>query len=304
MPRSRSRSLGRASKRARGELQSQKDEGLVDEGPPTTRNRTLTDALAMPDCDAWRPESMFNLYYKLIRVVKLHEWDAFHGALRHPLPVTFRFVADAEGLASFRAEGERVLERWEARGLGTRRFGGQVVDGWKLHLDKHELRAAAAGSEEAALREWLIRGTDEGKLVRQEVASMLPPVLVDVEPEHTVLDMCAAPGSKTTQLVERLRADGRGVVVANDASPLRCHTLVKRTASLGARAASLVVTCHCAQRMPRLPDGSGYDRIVCDVPCTGDGTTRKHPEVFARWEPALALRMHPLQLQVRRSDGP
>jgi tRNA (cytosine34-C5)-methyltransferase len=111
--------------------------------------------------------------------------------------------------------------------------------------------------------------------------------------------MCASPGSKTTQVLERL-GEG-GVVVANDASPARCHNLIRRTASLGLRAAALVVTCHYAQAMPRAPGAAadgGFDRIICDVPCTGDGTTRKHPEVFARWEVALAMRQHPLQLQI------
>ena len=147
---------------------------------------------------------------------------------------------------------------------------------------------------------------------------MLPAAMLDVQRDHCVLDMCAAPGSKTTQLVEKV-AGGAGVVVANDADPLRCYTLVKRTASLGVRAASLVVTCHGAQAMPRPPPleeggagngarngagngaaaaAGGFDRIVCDVPCTGDGTTRKHPEVFHRWEVALAQRQHPLQLQI------
>ena len=120
---------------------------------------------------------------------------------------------------------------------------------------------------------------------------MLPPALVDVAPGMTVLDMCAAPGSKTTQLVERLGSatQGSGVVVANDADVLRAYTLVKRTASLGARAAAMVVVNHWAQKLPKLEGsadgGGGFDRIVCDVPCTGDGTARKHPEVFQRWEP-------------------
>ena len=318
--RGRSKSLVRAKKSREGTLQSQQRqswEAELDETgwdtPGMDRSRSIAAAIeancafakngtaAWPDCSAWRPKSMFDLYYKLIRVVERHEWEDFAAALRKPLPVTFRFVVD-NVTPAFRAEGEAILERWAALKNGTRRLGR--VDGWQLQLDKHELRQAEAGSEAAALREWLIRGTDDGMLVRQEVASMLPGTLIDVQPNDIVLDMCASPGSKTTQLVERLSqfASGGGVVVANDASALRAYTLVKRTASLGARAASLVVTCHRGQVMPR-PGGEdetsgGFDRIICDVPCTGDGTTRKHPEVFGRWEVALAMRQHPLQLQI------
>ena len=75
--------------------------------------------------------------------------------------------------------------------------------------------------------------------------------------------------------------------------------------ALGAATASVLVTCHNGQRFPRVApaDGGGgadgtYDRIICDVPCTGDGTVRKNPEVFSRWEPELAFRMHELQLQI------
>jgi len=235
--------------------------------------------------------------------------QTFLDALQRPLPVTFRYTDLAS--AAYRREGERHLEAWAARGE-TRRLG--LVDGWQLDIDKHALRALP-GSDVAAVREWIVRGTDAGALVRQEVASMLPvALLLSAAPASgglasaRVLDMCASPGSKTTQIVEAIAAaaDGTassGVVVANDASPLRCYTLVKRTASLGRHAASLVVTCHCAQKMPAPPGsgdggGGGYSLIVCDVPCTGDGTARKHPEVFSRWEPHLALRQHRLQLQI------
>ena len=250
---------------------------------------------------------MFDLYYRLQKVVERHEWTTFTDSLHRPLPITFRFTrdasdVDAEASKAFRAEGEAILNNWAKQGTGTRKLG--LVDGWQLHVDKHELRDAIAGSEYATFREWLIRGTDNGRLVRQELASMLPPALVDVQPGMTVLDMCAAPGSKTTQLVEQLGSatTGSGVVVANDCDSVRAYTLVKRTASLGARAAALVVTNHFGQKLPKLPgseDGrGGYDRIVCDVPCTGDGTCRKHPEVFQRWETAHALRQHPTQLQI------
>ncbi|EOD41942.1 hypothetical protein EMIHUDRAFT_194550 [Emiliania huxleyi CCMP1516] len=265
MPRrSRSKSLVRSRKRKAGDLASQRlddgdEEPLASEtsGADKTRlgraSSSNPNAL-WPDCDAWRPKSMFDVYYRLTAVVPREEWPAFSDSLRRPLPITFRFTRDAAD--DFRAEGERVLSRWAAEGLGTRRLG--LVEGWQLHMDKHQLREAVPGSDAASVREWLIRGTESGLLVRQEVASMLPAATLGVLPHHRVLDMCAAPGSKTTQLVERLDGGG-GVVVANDFSALRCFTL---------------------------------------VPCTGDGTTRKHPEVFHRWEVALALRQHPLQLQI------
>jgi len=239
MPRrSRSKSLVRSRKSKAGDLASQRlddgdEEPLASEtsGADKTRlgraSSSNPNAL-WPDCDAWRPKSMFDVYYRLTAVVPREEWPAFSDSLRRPLPITFRFTRDAAD--DFRAEGERVLSRWAAEGLGTRRLG--LVEGWQLHMDKHQLREAVPGSDAASVREWLIRGTESGLLVRQEVASMLPAATLGVLPHHRVLDMCAAPGSKTTQLVERLDGGG-GVVVANDFSALRCFTLVKRTASLG-----------------------------------------------------------------------
>ena len=56
-----------------------------------------------------------------------------------------------------------------------------MVDGWQLHMDKHALRSAAMGSEEADLREWMIAGTTNGKILRQEVASMLPASVLGVQ---------------------------------------------------------------------------------------------------------------------------
>lgn len=180
---SRSKSACRAAKRRRGLLASQQKEDDVSRMsllPVDCRARNITHALELscvqckvaswPDCDAWRPKSMFDLYYKLQRIVEKAEWEAFALSLRQPLPVTFRYAGDA-AQTEFRAEGERILERWAARGLGTRRL--DLVDGWQLHLDKHSLRDASAGSEESIIREWLIQGTHEGKLVRQEVGFTL-----------------------------------------------------------------------------------------------------------------------------------
>jgi 16S rRNA C967 or C1407 C5-methylase (RsmB/RsmF family) len=52
------------------------------------------------------------------------------------------------------------------------------------------------------LHEWMVKNTDNGNITRQEAVSMVPPLALDVKPHHRCLDMCAAPGSKTSQLLE------------------------------------------------------------------------------------------------------
>lgn len=65
--------------------------------------------------------------------------------------------------------------------------------------------------------------TETGSISRQEAVSMIPPLVLDVKPHHKVLDTCAAPGSKTSQIIEALHADAdgsipSGFVIANDVS--------------------------------------------------------------------------------------
>lgn len=116
---------------------------------------------------------------------------------------------------------------------------------------------------------------------------MVPPLLLDVRPGHKVLDMCAAPGSKTAQIVEALHAtenqDGipgslsiltiDGLVLANDSDGKRCHILIHQLQRL--QTPCLIVTNHEAQMLPgiRIKGEGGelqsilFDRILCDVPC-------------------------------------
>ena len=117
-----------------------------------------------------------------------------------------------------------------------------------------------------------------------------------------VLDLCAAPGSKTSQLLDCVGPDG--VVVANDRDPHRAYMLVRRCLALGHAAAKLLVTNHSAQKFPRFPTnlsagvGAGFDRVLADVPCSGDGTTRKYPSIWKRWLPGYGIKLHTVQLQI------
>ena len=112
--------------------------------------------------------------------------------------------------------------------------------------------------------------TQAGVISRLEAVSMIPPLFLDVHPDHLVLDLCAAPGSKPQLILEMLKS---GVIVANDANPQRALMLVNQTSH--APTTKLVVTSYLAQQFP-VPKTAGktvqFDRILCDVPCSGDGT--------------------------------
>jgi multisite-specific tRNA:(cytosine-C5)-methyltransferase len=91
-----------------------------------------------------------------------------------------------------------------------------------------------------------------------------------------------------------------GFVVANDADLDRCYTLVHQIKRLNSPA--VAVTQHRAQHFPtRLANSNGllsFDRILCDVPCSGDGTLRKAPDLWARWSPAMGNGLHGLQCSI------
>ncbi|KAJ1814272.1 tRNA (cytosine-5-)-methyltransferase ncl1, partial [Coemansia sp. RSA 2599] len=123
--------------------------------------------------------------------------------------------------------------------------------------------------------------------------------------------MCAAPGSKTAQLIEALHVGvepGKtpsGLVVANDADYKRACMLVHQVNRLNSP--NIVVTNHSGERFPNIyrteAQGGGreivqFDRILCDVPCSGDGTTRKNVRVWEKWRPDDAHSLNPVQTKI------
>ncbi|MDD5469429.1 MAG: NOL1/NOP2/sun family putative RNA methylase [Candidatus Peribacteraceae bacterium] len=109
-----------------------------------------------------------------------------------------------------------------------------------------------------------------GHVYMQEAASMLPVALLDPQPGEKVLDMSAAPGSKTTQIAARM--NGTGVVVANDVQEKRLQTL--KSALYRNGVPNALLTRKQGQWFgTRMVER--FDRVLCDVPCTAQGTVRK-----------------------------
>jgi len=175
-----------------------------------------------------------------------------------------------------------------------------IPNGYQLAVDRHTIRR---NPKLKALFEWLRIQTEAGFVSRQETVSMIPPVVLDVEPHHQVLDMCAAPGSKTGQIFEIIskikegEKEPVGCVIANDADRKRAYLLVHQLKRIHSPA-NLVTSCD-AQFFPMLwkKEQEGmFDRVLADVPCSGDGTMRKNAMVWKNWSSLNSYGLHSLQL--------
>jgi len=112
----------------------------------------------------------------------------------------------------------------------------------------------------------------------QEPSAMAAVSLLDPKPGDFVLDLCAAPGGKTTHIAERLC--GRGLLVSNEIHPARAKILSQNMERMGI--CNGVVTSEAAGRLKSFfPEF--FDRIVVDAPCSGEGMFRKDEQARAQW---------------------
>ena len=113
----------------------------------------------------------------------------------------------------------------------------------------------------------------------QEPSAMLPAALLDVKPGDRVLDLCAAPGGKTTELGAKLK--GKGMLVSNDISASRAKALVKNVELFGIKNA--VVVSEAPEKLAERFEGY-FDKILVDAPCSGEGMFRKVHSIAKNWE--------------------
>lgn len=112
----------------------------------------------------------------------------------------------------------------------------------------------------------------------QEPSAMTPAQFLPVEPGERVLDLCAAPGGKSTALGVKLR--GKGVLVANDISNSRAKALLKNLELFGIP--NIMVTSEAPEKLSSVYEGY-FDKILIDAPCSGEGMFRKDPDMVKSW---------------------
>lgn len=174
---------------------------------------------------------------------------------------------------------------------------------YKLDIPKQVIRK---NPDFKKFQKFLVLETDAGNLIRQEAVSMIPPLLMNIKSDSVVLDMCAAPGSKTSQMVEYLHADVEaptGLVVANDSDFKRAYMLTHQVKRLNSP--NFVVTNHDATFLANFYNDENktvqkFDCVLADVPCSGDGTLRKNVDVWKNWTVKGGISLHPTQVNCLR----
>lgn len=119
-----------------------------------------------------------------------------------------------------------------------------------------------------------------GGFYSQEPSAMSAVTVLDPQPGERVLDMCAAPGGKSTQIAAKLCS--QGLLWSNEIVPSRAQVLVSNIERLGVRNA--VVSCEHPERIAgALPEY--FDRVLVDAPCSGEGMFRHDPRAVEEWSP-------------------
>jgi 16S rRNA C967 or C1407 C5-methylase (RsmB/RsmF family)/NOL1/NOP2/fmu family ribosome biogenesis protein len=112
----------------------------------------------------------------------------------------------------------------------------------------------------------------------QEPSAMAPAGYLDAQPGEKILDLCAAPGGKSTQLAAAMR--GQGLLVSNEIHPSRAKILSENIERMG------VKNCMVTNESPQALSGifvSFFDKILVDAPCSGEGMFRKNEEAIREW---------------------
>eukprot|EP00956_Cyclotella_meneghiniana_P004771 scaffold5874_cov29-Cyclotella_meneghiniana.AAC.2 len=158
------------------------------------------------------------------------------------------------------------------------------------------------------LKKTIVNASTNGTIARQEIGSMLPVLCLHsigaITIGSKVLDMCASPGSKTLQAIEIIGQDDgkkKGRIIANDVHIGRLNSLKEAVSRSGVPdlvTNRITYTNYDASTFPPPKSGKLFNAIICDVPCSGDGTIRKDKHILPLWTPRTGNELHILQVKI------
>lgn len=223
-----------------------------------------------------------NDFYTQMKDMLGDDFAAFEAAYSQPHFSALRYNSrkiDLEALcAVLKISKEQALTAqvtWEPCGL----YYTDVADGAASDGDLAHSDGAASDDALSLTHPGKSPYHEAGLYYIQEPSAMLPVTMLDVDDSGMkVLDLCAAPGGKTTQIADRM--NGAGLLIANEIIPSRAKILSENIERMGVSNA-VVISADPKDICERF--ASFFDRILVDAPCSGEGMFRKHPEAMDEW---------------------
>ena len=170
---------------------------------------------------------------------------------------------------TLKIEPEKLKKRLEEKGWKIKQ---PFKDNPEIMIIENQLKPGEIGKSEEHLL---------GYYYVQEISSMMPILALKPTNLDNFLDLCASPGSKTTQAAARMKNSGS--IIANDNNMGRMVVLASNLEKCGVSNA-LVTKRDGVQMCKQLKRaGFSFDKILCDVPCSGEGTLRSSPSTFISW---------------------
>jgi 16S rRNA (cytosine967-C5)-methyltransferase len=267
------------------------------------------------------PSAAVNESVNLVRAAGLRSAASFanavlrHGTREPDYDPTTGVESAAEKLAIETSHPLWLIERWtsalgfaEAESLARAnnelahvafRFTQRRTDAKQI-FEELESKGAQLSPSKIAPNAWRVDGAGgtvrdlsrDGLIYLQDEASQLVAHLLGAEPGDRVLDVCAAPGSKTTHLAALAP---QALIIAGDLHAHRLRTLSELAKQQGADNIQ-PVACDATQRLPFAK--ASFDRVLVDAPCSGTGTLRRHPEIRWRLKAADIVELSAKQISI------
>ena len=209
--------------------------------------------------------------------------NSFWDIIEKPLPKTLR-------CNTLKISPEDLKKRLEDKGW-------KILQPYKENPEIIIVESILLPGELGKSREHLL-----GYYYIQETSSMMPMLALLPKPDDILLDLCAAPGSKTTQASALMQ--NKGTLLANDVSLSRISILSANSERTGC--SNIIITRHdgvqLAGKLKKL--GMKFDKILVDAPCSGEGNIRSNPATFKMWNLKVINRLSRIQKRLAESILP
>ncbi|MEN7982269.1 MAG: RsmB/NOP family class I SAM-dependent RNA methyltransferase [Nanoarchaeota archaeon] len=180
---------------------------------------------------------------------------------------------------------EKLKEKLEQK------YNWKIMQPWKNYPEVMVIESQLLPGELGRALEHLL-----GYYYIQELASMLPVIALQPKPNETILDLCSAPGSKTTQIAAQMK--NTGSIIANEVSLGRIRILASNLERCGVTNTIITKKDGIALCDRLKKENFQMDKILVDAPCSGEGTLRSSPKTYVMWNPNTIRTLSKLQKQL------